>query len=156
MICQSWVQKRKKAPPEKKWTYVAHPELVFLRRQAKNVLSICSYLFANSAWFFLRSKLFLYLQSYCLLHTSAKLLCLWRHFLVESLLDTNHRQLITLPFAFIFPEYSCALQKDILVHGRLYVSKNYLCFYSNIFRWETCVSITNHYHQILIVSVKFW
>ena len=41
---------------------------------------------------------------------------------------------------FSFTEYSCALQKDILVHGRLYVSKNYLCFYSNIFRWETCVS----------------
>jgi len=38
-------------------------------------------------------------------------------------------------------EYSCALQKDILVHGRLYVSKNYLCFYSNIFRWETCVRL---------------
>ncbi|XP_076332600.1 protein Aster-B-like isoform X1 [Tachypleus tridentatus] len=34
-------------------------------------------------------------------------------------------------------DYSCALQKDILVHGRLYVSQNYFCFYANIFRWET-------------------
>nr|CAD7398039.1 unnamed protein product [Timema cristinae] len=38
-------------------------------------------------------------------------------------------------------DYSCALQKDILVHGRLYVSQNYLCFYANIFRWETLVSL---------------
>ena len=38
-------------------------------------------------------------------------------------------------------EYSCALQRDILVHGRLYVTKNYLCFYANIFRWETSVAL---------------
>ena len=37
-------------------------------------------------------------------------------------------------------DYSCALQKDILVHGRLYASQHYLCFYANIFRWETSVS----------------
>ncbi|KAG0699889.1 GRAM domain-containing protein 1B [Chionoecetes opilio] len=34
-------------------------------------------------------------------------------------------------------DYSCALQKDILVHGRLYVTPNYFCFYSKIFGWET-------------------
>lgn len=33
------------------------------------------------------------------------------------------------------------MQKDILVHGRLYVSQNYFCFYANIFRWETFVLI---------------
>ncbi|XP_047104393.1 protein Aster-B-like isoform X1 [Schistocerca piceifrons] len=38
-------------------------------------------------------------------------------------------------------DYSCALQKDIIVHGRLYVSPNYLCFYANIFRWETQLSL---------------
>ncbi|KRT80928.1 hypothetical protein AMK59_6192, partial [Oryctes borbonicus] len=38
-------------------------------------------------------------------------------------------------------DYSCALQKEILVHGRLYVSQNYLCFYANIFGWGTTVSI---------------
>ncbi|XP_050713278.1 protein Aster-B-like isoform X3 [Eriocheir sinensis] len=38
-------------------------------------------------------------------------------------------------------DYSCALQKDILVHGRLYVTPNYFCFYSKIFGWETFVSI---------------
>ncbi|XP_044761554.1 protein Aster-B-like [Coccinella septempunctata] len=34
-------------------------------------------------------------------------------------------------------DYSCAVQKEILVHGRLYVTQNYLCFYANIFGWET-------------------
>ncbi|XP_043935294.1 protein Aster-A [Protopterus annectens] len=38
-------------------------------------------------------------------------------------------------------DYSCALQKDILLQGRLYLSENWLCFYSNIFRWETTISI---------------
>ncbi|KAK9711679.1 GRAM domain-containing protein 1B-like [Popillia japonica] len=38
-------------------------------------------------------------------------------------------------------DYSCALQKEILVHGRLYVSQNYFCFYANIFGWGTNVSI---------------
>lgn len=33
------------------------------------------------------------------------------------------------------------MQKEILVHGRLYVSQNYLCFYANIFGWETNVTI---------------
>ncbi|XP_026474062.1 GRAM domain-containing protein 1B-like [Ctenocephalides felis] len=38
-------------------------------------------------------------------------------------------------------EYSCAMQKDILLQGRLYVSQNFLCFYANIFGWETSVSL---------------
>ena len=44
-------------------------------------------------------------------------------------------------FLFTFSEYSCAIQKDILVHGRLYATVNYLCFYANIFRWETSVAL---------------
>lgn len=42
---------------------------------------------------------------------------------------------------FLFSDYSCALQKEILVHGRLYITQNYLCFYANIFRWETTVTL---------------
>uniref|UniRef100_S4RZL5 GRAM domain containing 1A n=1 Tax=Petromyzon marinus TaxID=7757 RepID=S4RZL5_PETMA len=38
-------------------------------------------------------------------------------------------------------DYSCALQRDILVHGRLYLSEGWLCFHSNIFRWETLLTI---------------
>uniref|UniRef100_A0A8C6GE20 GRAM domain containing 1C n=1 Tax=Mus spicilegus TaxID=10103 RepID=A0A8C6GE20_MUSSI len=41
----------------------------------------------------------------------------------------------------LIADYACALQKDILVQGRLYLSENWLCFYSNIFRWETTISI---------------
>ncbi|XP_068150338.1 protein Aster-B isoform X3 [Drosophila tropicalis] len=38
-------------------------------------------------------------------------------------------------------DYSCALQRDILVQGRLYVSQNYVCFHANIFSWETYLTI---------------
>ncbi|CAJ1064473.1 protein Aster-B-like [Xyrichtys novacula] len=38
-------------------------------------------------------------------------------------------------------EYSCALQRDILLQGRLYLSENWICFYSNIFRWETLLAV---------------
>ncbi|XP_059052971.1 protein Aster-A-like, partial [Achroia grisella] len=38
-------------------------------------------------------------------------------------------------------DYSCALQKDILMHGRLYASQNYLCFHASIFGWETSLSL---------------
>ncbi|XP_069544341.1 protein Aster-B-like isoform X2 [Brachyistius frenatus] len=38
-------------------------------------------------------------------------------------------------------DYSCALQRDILLQGRLYVSENWICFYSNIFRWETLLMV---------------
>ncbi|XP_053561807.1 protein Aster-C [Bombina bombina] len=38
-------------------------------------------------------------------------------------------------------DYACALQKDILLQGRLYLSENYVCFHSNIFRWETSICL---------------
>ncbi|KAH3699221.1 hypothetical protein DPMN_074177 [Dreissena polymorpha] len=38
-------------------------------------------------------------------------------------------------------DYSCALQKEILVHGRMFLTQNCICFYANIFRWETVVTI---------------
>jgi hypothetical protein len=37
-------------------------------------------------------------------------------------------------------DYSCALQKEILAHGRLYISLNYACFRANIIGWETTVN----------------
>ena len=36
-------------------------------------------------------------------------------------------------------DYSAALQREILAHGRLYISLNYLCFRANIIGWETTV-----------------
>ena len=38
-------------------------------------------------------------------------------------------------------DYSCALQKDILIQGRIYLTVNYFAFYANIFKWETNVVI---------------
>jgi len=38
---------------------------------------------------------------------------------------------------YLIEDYSCALQKEILAHGRLYVSEGHLCFSSNIFGWVT-------------------
>lgn len=38
-------------------------------------------------------------------------------------------------------DYGCALSKDILVQGRLYVSENHVCFHANIFGWVTDVII---------------
>nr|XP_046227298.1 protein Aster-C isoform X2 [Scatophagus argus] len=36
---------------------------------------------------------------------------------------------------------TCALQRDILLQGRLYLSENWLCFYSNVFR-STKITLT--------------
>ena len=43
-------------------------------------------------------------------------------------------------------DYSCALQKEILAHGRLYISLNYVCFRANIIGWETTV-----FYQLLVL-----
>lgn len=38
-------------------------------------------------------------------------------------------------------DYACALQKEILLQGRIYLSESCLCFHSNIFRWETTICL---------------
>lgn len=51
-------------------------------------------------------------------------------------------------------DYSCALQRDILLQGRLYLSENWICFYSNIFRWETLVRLSDwHTEHVYYVSI---
>uniref|UniRef100_A0A3B4F5X5 GRAM domain-containing protein n=1 Tax=Pundamilia nyererei TaxID=303518 RepID=A0A3B4F5X5_9CICH len=44
-------------------------------------------------------------------------------------------------------DYPCALQRDILLQGRIYLSVNWVCFYSNVFRGTkitlTLKNITN-------------
>lgn len=37
--------------------------------------------------------------------------------------------------------YSCALSRDILLQGRIYISNQHLCFYSNILGWVSSVII---------------
>lgn len=41
---------------------------------------------------------------------------------------------------FLIEDYGCAIQKEILVQGRLYISEHHLCFNANIFGWVTHVS----------------
>jgi hypothetical protein len=38
-------------------------------------------------------------------------------------------------------DYGCALQREILIQGRLYISENHVCFHANIFGWITDVSL---------------
>ncbi|KAK5118279.1 hypothetical protein LTR62_002792 [Meristemomyces frigidus] len=38
---------------------------------------------------------------------------------------------------YLIEDYSAALQRDILLHGRLYVSEGHVCFSSNILGWVT-------------------
>lgn len=53
-------------------------------------------------------------------------------------------------------DYSCALQRDILLQGRIYVTQNYLCFYANIFRWETLVtSVLDLFLLLLLALVDY-
>ncbi|CAK5276130.1 unnamed protein product [Mycena citricolor] len=43
---------------------------------------------------------------------------------------------------YLIDDYGCALQRDILVQGRIYVSENHLCFHANIFGWVTDLTIS--------------
>ncbi|KAI1369673.1 hypothetical protein F5Y08DRAFT_292629 [Xylaria arbuscula] len=38
---------------------------------------------------------------------------------------------------YLIEDYSCALQREILAHGRLYISEGHICFSSNILGWVT-------------------
>lgn len=41
----------------------------------------------------------------------------------------------------LIDEFSCALSKDILVQGKMYLSEHYICFNSNILGWVTNIII---------------
>ncbi|KAH9885421.1 hypothetical protein C8Q73DRAFT_749210 [Cubamyces lactineus] len=42
---------------------------------------------------------------------------------------------------YLIEDYGCALQREILIQGRLYISENHVCFHANIFGWITDLSI---------------
>ncbi|CDO76479.1 hypothetical protein BN946_scf184615.g5 [Trametes cinnabarina] len=42
---------------------------------------------------------------------------------------------------YLIDDYGCALQREILIQGRLYISENHVCFHANIFGWITDLSI---------------
>lgn len=43
---------------------------------------------------------------------------------------------------YLIEDYSCALQREILLAGRLYISEGHLCFSSNILGWVTTLVIS--------------
>ncbi|KAG8935730.1 hypothetical protein FRC02_006778 [Tulasnella sp. 418] len=38
---------------------------------------------------------------------------------------------------YLIEDYGCALQREILIQGRFYISENHMCFHANIFGWVT-------------------
>ena len=43
---------------------------------------------------------------------------------------------------YLIEDYSCALQKDIIIAGRIYISEGHICFSSNILGWVTTLVIS--------------
>ncbi|KAG0259992.1 hypothetical protein BG011_002212 [Mortierella polycephala] len=52
----------------------------------------------------------------------------------------------------LIEDYGCALQKEILVQGRLYISENHVCFNANIFGWVTNLVIS--FSEITAIEKK--
>ncbi|KAJ2746363.1 hypothetical protein GGI20_001423 [Coemansia sp. BCRC 34301] len=52
----------------------------------------------------------------------------------------------------LIDDYGCALQRDILVQGRLYLTENFVSFYSNIFGWVTNLIIA--FDEIVSIEKK--
>ncbi|KAH7922690.1 GRAM-domain-containing protein [Leucogyrophana mollusca] len=42
---------------------------------------------------------------------------------------------------YLIEDYGCALQRDILIQGRIYISEHHICFHANIFGWITNLPI---------------
>lgn len=53
---------------------------------------------------------------------------------------------------YLIEDYSAALQRDILLHGRLYVSEGHICFSSNILGWVTNLVIS--FDEVVSVEKK--
>lgn len=53
---------------------------------------------------------------------------------------------------YLIEDYSAALSKDILLHGRLYVSEGHICFSSNILGWVT--NLVMSFDEIVSVEKK--
>jgi hypothetical protein len=40
-----------------------------------------------------------------------------------------------------FSDFSCAVESTVLLHGRMYITTKYICFYSNLFGLEKKIRI---------------
>lgn len=48
---------------------------------------------------------------------------------------------------YLIEDYGCALQREILIQGRLYISENHISFNANIFGWVTSVGSFTHLYS---------
>ncbi|KAH1189846.1 Protein VASCULAR ASSOCIATED DEATH 1, chloroplastic [Glycine max] len=56
----------------------------------------------------------------------------------DVLKSEEYRQLFRLPLEEVLIEdFNCALQENLLIQGHMYLFVNFICFYSNIFGYET-------------------
>ncbi|XP_009598665.1 protein VASCULAR ASSOCIATED DEATH 1, chloroplastic [Nicotiana tomentosiformis] len=62
----------------------------------------------------------------------------------------EYRQLFRLPpVEVLVQDFNCALQESFLLQGHMYLFGHYICFYSNLFGFETKKII--HFHEITLV-----
>jgi hypothetical protein len=57
---------------------------------------------------------------------------------------------------FFLIDYGCALQREILIQGRLYISENHICFHANIFGWITDVSELSFFQSFFFFRPLFF
>lgn len=63
----------------------------------------------------------------------------------------EYRQLFRLPAEeVLIRDYNCALQENFLLQGHMYVFDHYICFYSNLFGFETKKVIP--FHEVTAVK----
>ncbi|KAL2355796.1 hypothetical protein BJ546DRAFT_1036637 [Cryomyces antarcticus] len=53
---------------------------------------------------------------------------------------------------YLIEDYSAALQRDILLHGRIYISEGHICFSSNILGWVTNLVIS--FDEVVSIEKK--
>ena len=50
---------------------------------------------------------------------------------------------------FIYDDFSCAIHKAILLHGRLFITEKNLCFYADIFGIKTkVINLLSHFYDV--------
>lgn len=56
----------------------------------------------------------------------------------------------------VMTDFSCAVESKILLHGRMYVTQKFICFYSNLFGLEKKVQHTRPVHARGFVGQECW
>lgn len=61
------------------------------------------------------------------------------------------KPVLNLHFLFVL-DYKCALHRDILLQGHLYLSQHHVCFHANIFGWVTHLVVA--YDEIISMEKR--